>query len=426
MNSAPLFKIMLLPLLLVLTLTTCKSDVVGPGNDGPKGELPRDLTVVEKELIEADHSFSYKIFSRTVAYDQKEENIFISPLSISMALAMTLNGAEGQTFEDMRSTLELKGMDLEEINSSFKSLMELLVSLDPSVQLKIANSIWYREGFPVNSEFQQNMDEYFSAQIQGLDFSDPASVDVINNWVSENTEELIEKIIDEIPGDVVMYLINALYFKGEWLRQFDPDETTPADFYLENGETVEVEMMNQQGRFATYQNEEVQMIELPYGDSLFTMTILMPGNDETPIDQFIEEQVTAENLDQWRSNLHVSEYHQITVGLPRFEMEYEITYNDVLKAMGMEIAFTPGMADFSGLIESESADLWIDEVKHKTFIRVDEEGTEAAAVTSVAIVETSLPPSMIVNRPFVFIIYERESGANLFMGKIKNPPSLMD
>lgn len=425
MNRSQMFKVILLPFLLALTLTTCKSDVAGPGNDGPKGELPRELTVLEKELIEADHSFSYDIFARTVAYDQEDENIFISPLSISMALAMTLNGAEGQTFEDMRKTLALEGMELEEINSSFKSLIELLTSADPAVQLKIANSIWYREGFPVNTEFQQAMNEYFSAQIEGLDFSDPASVDIINNWVSDNTEQLIEKIIDGIPGNVVMYLINALYFKGDWLRQFDPDDTSPADFYLENGKTVEVEMMSQKGRFATYLTEDVQMIELPYGDSLFTMTVLMPANAETPIDQFVEDQVTAENLDQWRSNLSVSEYHQTMVGLPKFEMEYEITYNDILKAMGMEIAFSAGQADFSGLVEAESAGLWIDEVKHKTFVRVDETGTEAAAVTSVAIFE-SLPPSMMVNRPFVFIIYERESGVNLFMGKVKNPPAISD
>lgn len=423
MNRAQLFKVILLPLLFPLAFITCKSDVAGPGDDGPKGELPRDLTALEKELVDADHSFSYDIFARTVAYDQEEENVFISPLSISMALAMTLNGAEGQTFEDMRKTLALDGMELEEINSSFQSLIELLVSVDPDVQLKIANSIWYREGFPVNTEFQQAMNEYFSAQIEGLDFSDPASVDIINNWVSDNTEQLIEKIIDEIPGNVVMYLMNALYFKGDWLHQFDPDDTSSANFYLENGETVEVDMMNQEGRFAAFMSDEVQVIELPYGDSLFTMTVLMPASDQTPIDQFVEEEVTAENLAEWRSNLSVSEYHQTMVGLPKFEMEYEITYNDILKAMGMEIAFSAGQADFSGLVEAESAGLWIDEVKHKTFVRVDEKGTEAAAVTSVAIVE-SLPPSMMVNRPFVFIIYERESGVNLFMGKVKNPPAI--
>ena len=239
--------------------------------------------------------------------------------------------------------------------------------------------------------------------------------------MNENTEGLIEEIIKEIPANVVMYLINALYFKGDWLRQFDPDDTAPANFHLESGEAIEVDMMRQDGLFATYQSEEVQMIELPYGDSLFTMSVLMPGSAETPIDQFIAEKVTAENLAKWRSNLSV-DARKSTVGLPKFEMEYEITYNDILKVMGMEIAFG-GQADLSGLVESETAGLYIDEVKHKTFIQVDEEGTEAAAVTSVAIAE-SARPSVIMNRPFVFIIYERESGTNLFMGKMKDPSSL--
>lgn len=407
-------------LLVLILMATCSDSVTGP--EGPNGELPRSLTESEQLLIEADQQFSYKLFRETVAWDQENENVFISPLSVSMALAMTLNGAKGQTFEDMRETLALQGMDLNEINRSFQSLLELLMTVDPKVQLKLANSIWYREDFAINDEFQQRMEEYFEARIEGLDFSDPASVDIINNWVKENTEELIEKIINEIPGNTVMYLINALYFKGDWLRQFDVEDTRPANFYLESGGTVEVQMMNQEERFATYRSEEVQMIELPYGDSLFTMTVLMPSNPEVEIDQFVKENVTAEKLAEWRSNLTVPS-RPVMLELPKFELEYEITYNDILKAMGMEIAFTAGSANFSGLTDAESAGLWIDEVKHKTFVRVDEEGTEAAAVTSVSIIE-SVAPSITVNRPFVLIIYEIESGANLFMGKVKNPPSL--
>ena len=346
---------------------TCTDSVTGP--EGPQGELPRALSESEQMLIEADREFSYHLFKRTVAWDD-EENIFISPFSVSMALAMTLNGAEGQTFEDMRRTLELDGMDLNEINDSFQSLVELLATVDPKVQLKIANSIWHRNSLAVSEDFRLRMEEYFEARIAGLDFSDPASVDIINGWVNENTEGLIEEIIKEIPANVVMYLINALYFKGDWLRQFDPDDTAPANFHLESGEAIEVDMMRQDGLFATYQSEEVQMIELPYGDSLFTMSVLMPGSAETPIDQFIAEKVTAENLAKWRSNLSV-DARKSTVGLPKFEMEYEITYNDILKVMGMEIAFG-GQADLSGLVESETAGLYIDEVKHKTFIQVDE------------------------------------------------------
>lgn len=404
-------------ILFIIFFSTCDSSITGPGE--PLGELPRDLTAGEMKLIEADRSFSYDIFRRTVAYDSGEDNVMISPLSISMALAMTLNGAKGQTYDDMREALYFSGMDLDEINEAFRSLTDLLTTVDPMVTMKIANSIWYRQGLDVSEEFVERMEEYFDARISGLDFSDPASVDIINAWVNENTEELIEEIIEEIPGNVVMYLINALYFKGDWLRQFDVSDTETAGFHLETGETVQADMMSQEGLFAAYFSNDVQMIELPYGDSLFAMTMLMPADPEMPVDLFIEEKLNASNLSEWRSGLTVDVRGNTLIKLPKFELEYELTYNDILKAMGMEIAFGGG-ADLSGLVESESAGLYIDEVKHKTFIRVDEEGTEAAAVTSVAVAE-SLPPQFIANRPFVFIIHERESGTNLFMGKVKNP-----
>lgn len=404
---------------LAMLFVTCQSDVTGPGEI--HGELPRELTVSEKQLVEADQSFSYDIFRRTVSYDHEEENLFISPLSISMALAMTLNGAEGETYEQMKEALYLSGMDTEEVNQAFQSLIELLVTVDPKVTMKIANSVWHEQSLPVKDDFLQRLEEFYEAEVAGLDFSDPGSVDTINSWVDENTEGKIKKIIDRIPPEMVMYLINAIYFKGDWLSKFDKDDTRQADFYLESGETVQVDMMSQKERFAVHFSEDVRMIELPYGDSLYTMTVLMPGDAEMPLDQFIDQKVNKDNLSKWRSNLRVSE---VPLELPKFEMEYEIKYNDILKSMGMEEAFDEGLADFSGIADVSPQNLYISEVKHKTFVSVDEEGTEAAAVTSVGVGVTSLPPSMIVNRPFVFLIYERESGTNLFMGKVKDPSSL--
>ncbi len=415
MNSIQSFAVFLVGLLLFIT---CDSNITGP--EGPSGELPRELTVLEKSLIEADQSFSYDIFRQTVSWETEYENLMISPLSISMALAMTLNGAEGQTYEDMREVLYLSGMELDEINEAFESLINLLVTVDPDVTVKITNSIWYREGLPVEEEFLEAMRDFFDARIEGLDFNDPAAVDIINEWVYENTEGLIEEIIEEIPEDIAMYLINALYFKGDWLRPFDAEDTHRADFHLETGETKEVDMMHQTGRFAIHFSEDVKMIELPYGDSLSTMSVLMPSDAEMPVNEFVEEKVTRPNLENWRSNLTVDS-RDMLVQLPKFEFEYEIEYNDILKAMGMEIAFDEWEADFSGIADISPDNLYIDEVKHKTFISVDEEGTEAAAVTSVGIGFTSAPPEMIVDRPFVFIIHERESGTNLFMGIVRDP-----
>ncbi|UGU17550.1 serpin family protein [Sinomicrobium kalidii] len=385
--------------------------------EGPKGELPRELTASEIKLVEADHAFSYDIFRRTVAYDTEKDNLMISPLSISTALAMTLNGANGETYESIRQTLRLQGMSQEEINEAFRSLIKLLISADPKVRIQIANSIWYREGIPVKEGFIQRLKEHYGAEVGELDFSDPASVTIINNWVEQNTEGLIKTIIEKIPGDMAMYLINALYFKGEWLYKFDKKDTRKADFFPESGEQIQVDMMSREGKFATYSGEDARLIELPYGDSLYTMSILMPGDPKMPIDRFISEEVTKTNLDAWRSNLHVIGNTQLK--LPKFELKYELTYNNILKAMGMDIAFEEGMADFTGI--ATTPPLFIDNVKHKTHIRVDEEGTEAAAVTSVGIGITSAPLPISVNRPFVFIVYEQTSGTNLFMGKVKRP-----
>ncbi len=401
----------------ILFFQSCGDQIVGV--DNPKGELPRELTATEKMVIEADQSFSYELFRNTVDFDD-EENIMISPLSVSMALSMTLNGAEGETFEAMRETLKMSGMNLDEVNDGYRTLIKLLVDLDPDVKLKVANSIWHDDDLQVKQDFLNRVEDAFDASVEDLDFQDPASVNRINEWVNTNTEGLIEKIIDEIPDEMVMYLINAIYFKGNWLYQFDEDDTRIADFYLESGETKQVDMMTQRDRFATYFSEQVHMIELPYGDSLFSMTVLMPSDENQPLDQFISEAVTAENLHNWRSNLRTP-FQDIPVHLPKFEMEYEIEYNEILKAMGMEIAFDEWEADFSGIADTSPQNLFISEVKHKTFISVDEKGTEAAAVTSVGVGVTSMPQPMIVNRPFVFIIHERESGTNLFMGKVKDP-----
>lgn len=408
-------------LLFVLTTTAflaCETQITDPGEPG--GELPRQLSAAESKLVEADGSFSFDLFRATVAAQSQDENIIISPLSISVALAMTLNGAEGDTYDAMAEVLHLAGISLDEINEGYQSLIELLTTADPQVQMKIANSIWHSDRFAVNSEFRERMETYFDADLFEADFEDPESADRINQWVEEKTEGLITELLDEIEEDRIMYLINALYFKGDWLRQFDPSDTERADFRLESGESVEVDKMSQNGLFATYFSGDVQLIELPYGDSLFSMSVMMPADPDMPINQFVEVKLTSANLNEWRSNLTVDPRESL-IQLPKFELEYEISYEDILKEMGMEIAFTYGVADFSGLSEDGRNNLFLDEVLHKVYINVDEEGTEAAAATSVGVMPTSMPPQMIVDRPFIFVIHERNSGANLFMGKVKNP-----
>ncbi|HMB97542.1 MAG TPA: serpin family protein [Balneolaceae bacterium] len=405
----------ILVIFLTVSFAACADNLTNPGSDTPLE--PRELTVAEKQLVEADQAFSYDIFKRTVE-SEEGENVFISPLSISFALGMALNGAEGETFDAMQNVLNFSDMNLDDINEGYRSLIELLSEIDPEVQFKIANSIWAREGFQVNEDFIDRLETYFDASFSELDFNDPAAKDIINQWVNENTNGLIEKILDgQISEKTVMFLINALFFDGDWMTQFDPEETQKAEFQVETGETTEVDMMEQEGSFAALFSDEVTMIELPYGDSLFSMTVLMPADNTMPVDDFVSDHITAENLDKWRDELQVEE---VLLQLPKFDLEYEITFNEILKSMGMEIAFDPSQADFTGI--ADVRELFISEVKHKAFVSVDEAGTEAAAVTSVA-VPSSLPSSVTVDRPFVFIIHERTSGVNLFMGKVKNPNS---
>lgn len=397
------------------------SQLTDKTDDGEKskGTLSRELTAQEKQIAEADKSFSYEIFRQTIESDDSE-NVFISPLSVSMALGMTLNGAEGETEQAMKEVLHLQDMDMPDINESYASLTKLLTEADPRVDMKMANSIWIREGFPVEEEFKENCREFFEARIESLDFSDPSAPDIINQWVSDNTEQFIEEIIEgSIPADVIMYLINAIYFKGDWQYQFDPEETDSKPFTLEDGTPTETDMMMQENDLAAHLSDEVQLLDLPYGDSLFTMTLMMPGDEQQSIDDFIQNDLNAENMDRWLSEMSVTETN---IELPKFELEYEIMMTDILKIMGMEHAFIPNEADFSGINPDE--ELFIDKVKHKSFVTVDEEGTEAAAVTSVSVGVTSAGPqtrTLKFNRPFVFTIRERTSGTILFMGVMKNP-----
>jgi serine protease inhibitor len=304
---------------------------------------------------------------------------------------------------------------MEEINDSYKSLIDLLRSLDDRVKFRIANSIWSRLGFPVESEFIDVNETHFDAEVRDLDFDDPKSVDIINDWVSGNTEGKIKEILTEIPPEIVMLLINAIYFNGDWTAQFDPDNTHNEPFYLSDGTTTECKMMEQENTVRFLATEDFSAIELPYGDGDFSMVILLP-NQGVELDAVIDL-FSDENWNTWIASFYEAD---LQLKIPKFELEYEIKLNDVLKALGMSIAFDGDLADFTGI--NRDGNLYIDFVKHKTYVRVDEEGTEAAAVTVVGIGVTGGPsPSFVVDRPFAFVIRESHSGTLLFMGKIVKP-----
>jgi serpin B len=381
----------------------------------PVAPVGRELTVLEKRLVQSGNDFGLKLF-REVVKTEKDKNVFLSPLSVSMALGMTLNGANGSTKEAMEQTLELAGLTTEEINQSYKSLIELLTQLDPKVLFTIANSIWYRQDYTFEQEFLRLNQTYFDAEVRGLDFRDPRSVDIINAWVDAKTRGKIEKILDSIDPNHVMFLINAIYFKGTWTYEFDKEKTQDDWFTLPDGSRKPSKMMTQKGEFPYFATEDFQAIDLPYGGGAFSMTIFLPRPNRD-LDSLIA-QLNPQSWVEWLGKFSPT---SVTLQLPRFTLEYEIKLNDVLSALGMGVAFDPGRADFTRMYKPGG--LFIDFVKQKTFVQVNEEGTEAAAVTVVAISASAGGLLMRVDRPFLFAIRENRSGTILFIGKIVNPKS---
>lgn len=375
-----------------------------------------ELTVVEKQLVKSDNKFGFKLFKEIVK-EQKDKNIFISPLSVSMALGMTYNGANGKTKEAMRKTLELADLTIREVNKSYQSLIELLTRLDPKVRFQIANSIWYRQEFSFEQEFINLNMTYFNAEVRGLDFNDPNASKVINGWVDENTNGKIKKIVDVIDPSMVMFLINAIYFKGTWACEFDENLTKDDWFILFDGSKKPCKMMMQGGSFQYFETADFQVIDLPYGEGDFSMSIFLPRPQKNL--DFLIAELNQENWNQWINSFSK---HEGTLQFPKFTLEYELKLNDILKTLGMAIAFDPYQADFTKMYKGPER-LFISKVKHKTFVEVNEEGTEAAAVTSVEMKCTSVAPSFLmrVDRPFVFVIRENHSQTILFMGKITEP-----
>ncbi len=379
----------------------------------------KEIQLDEKsaQIVEADNEFGFELFQNIYASEKDRENIMVSPLSVSLALAMTYNGANGETKTAMEKTLKLYGLTTNEINTSYQTLVNALKSLDSKVILEIANAIYYQNSFLVEPDFIANNENYFHAEVSALDFTSPNALKTINNWVADNTNNKIEKILDEISGDQVMFLLNAIYFKGIWSSKFDKKDTEKKAFHLENNSVVQTDFMKQTNSVLYTANNLFRAIQLPYGQGNYNMFVLLPNEDKTLQD--IIDNLSSDNWELWQESFFET---NADIEFPKLKFEYEIKLNDVLSEMGMGIAFTDG-ANFSGI--NKNGGLRIDYVKHKSFIEVNEEGTEAAAVTVVAIELTAAGThtnvQFVVNRPFLFAIAEKSTGAILFMGTVKNP-----
>lgn len=385
----------------------------------PEVKTQVSFTKSQKEVLNSCNQFGINLFrnmTTTVGHDQ---NLFISPLSVSLALTMAYNGAASQTALDMQHTLAYADLSKADINQSCKDLMHTILNIDPQVNMEIANSIWYRNNFTVRDTFINLNHTYFDAEVRASDFTNPGTVDAINNWVATKTHNKITSVITDIPSDAIMYLINALYFKGDWKFRFETKNTIKSPFNPEGGGAYQTDFMNQKGTFRYLRNDLLSAIELPYGNGGFSMVILLPNEGKTCSD--VISNLTSDNWNSWNNKLDST---NVSVKLPKFKIKYEKKLNQDLTDLGMGIAFEANHADFSGI--NNAARLYISFVLHKSFVDVNEEGTEAAAVTVVGIFTTAYPgeptyEEFNANRPFVFIIKENTTNSMLFMGLVNKP-----
>ena len=375
---------------------------------------------VDSRLTAATSRFSFKLYDQ-ILKQRTKQNTFVSPASVMLALAMTYNGADGTTRQAMARALEVEGMSLEEVNRAFAGLKSALAPSDPKIQLKIANSLWARRDFPLNPAFIERNKQHYGAEIANLDFADPGAPKIINSWVSRNTEGKIEKIVEQISDNDVLFLINAIYFKGKWKFEFKKENTKPDMFKLTAEEQKEVPMMSQSESFLYYKGKDFQSVALPYGTGKVSMYVFLPDEPKS-LAQF-EKDLTPENWDTWMRSFRVTPGDLL---LPRFKVEWESSLNGALAALGMAEAFNPARADFSQMAKVNSGELFISQVKHKSWCEVNEEGTEAAAATSVTMSLTSVQEPrerfyMKVDHPFFFAIRDNQTGVVLFMGSVTNP-----
>lgn len=401
----------LLPFLGVLFLLSgCEKESTQPGDDSRA--LLQSLSASERQTLSSGNAFGFRLFAVLAAGD--EGNIILSPLSVSMALTMTYNGARNSTEQAMARTLGFEGMDRTAINALYAKLIPALKSADGNVTFKVANAIWSAPRLVPAADFTALNRETFGAQAGTLDFTADSAVPFINKWVSDHTQGLIGQLVDPpLPADLVMLLVNALYFKGNWSRPFNPDLTYNGTFHLAGGGTRTCRMMQADTTFRYLEDGKALGLELPYGDSLFSMVLLQPA-EGTSLDEIV--QAAGEEWEIWLEKFKPASG---PIHVPKFKLEYGKSLEDALKALGMEVAFDD-RADFTGI--NAGGGLMISEVKHKTLVNVDETGTEAAAVTSVGIVDTAAPADLIrFDRPFLFAIRERTSGAILFLGRIMDP-----
>ena len=391
---------------------------INPTPDAVSRATKNLTTGKAKTVTAATNAFGFSLFQE-LAKKESGKNLFVSPASVAMALSMTFNGAEGGTKTAMEKALGIAGLSERELNDANKDLRTVLAAPDKGVTLEVANSLWGKQGIEFKREFLGKNEDFYGAKVSTLDFAKEESVDAINVWVSDATQKKITQIIDKIPPQMAMYLINAVYFKGSWQNPFDAKNTNPREFTVFDGKKKTVPMMQRHGEYEYQKTDKFQMVRVPYGTGRLGMFVMLP-EAKTPVTEVVK-QLSGKNWDTW-----MTKFKKIdgTVALPKFKLEYSASLKDTLIALGMGEAFEEGKANFKGI--ADEPPLFVSDVNHKTFVEVNEEGTEAAAVTDVAVGVTSAPIEketfeFIANRPFVYAIVDKQTGSILFLGVMGDP-----
>ncbi len=374
------------------------------------------------EQGESDSSFPFNLFHQ-IAKEKPKENVLLSPMSVSTALSMTYPGAAGETKKALARVLNFPSpADDETVNQQNKDVLDSLRQPGGGTKLEIANALFGNKEVTFKQPFLDANRKYFDSEVRSLDFNASESLNTINSWVSEKTHEKIPKILDKIGQDAILYLINAIYFKGTWQNQFDKSVTHEADFNTAGGGTKKVHMMHMaRDDFRYLENDQFQAVNLPYADNRLSLYVFLPKEGGS-LESF-ESNLNQNSWAQWAASFRKREGQ---LGLPRFKIDDSMELKQPLSEIGLEVAFDEAKADFSGMAETAQK-IYISRVIHKTFMELNEEGTEAAAVTAVEMSVTSaavnpVPPfEMTVDRPFFIALHDSKTGKILFAGHIVNP-----
>ena len=405
------FPILLLSMLISCLPAACGE--VGQEEDGPNDFQPIVLTKSQQEVAARGNDFAVALFK--AGYQAgKGENLFLSPMSVSMLCCMLANGAEGETYTEIVNTLGLKGFTIDQVNDYYETMVDALLKADNTVSFSLANSIWAAKDLSVKKSFKNAMNDIYDADTYSVDFSAPSTLKQINGWCSTKTSGLVPKMFEELSAQTRMMLINALYFKGSWVTQFPKDQTAKDDFTTLSGAKAKTEFMQLTADLAGYQDESVSLVRMPYGNGAFLMEAIVPAGDFSTFVAGLDR----EKLAKWEVPTH----SRVDLRFPKFKAEYDTDEQliPMMESLGMKRAFSSFVAEFGKMSDEP---LYVSKMRQKTCVIVNEEGTEAAAVTVADMRKNGAGPATAVmrfDRPFLYLIRESSTGAILFIGaKVK-------